>query len=57
VKTTERAFARGSAQLVLKTTLLLLYTIVARTHMYTHAAKVWDFSIVQGHFLSPRAKP
>ena len=30
-----------------------LYTIVARTHMYTSAAKVWDLSIVQGHFLSP----
>jgi hypothetical protein len=34
------------------------YTIVARTHMYTYAAKVWDLSIVQGfRFLSPRAKP
>ena len=25
------------------------------THMYTHAAKGWPLSIVQGHFLSPRA--
>jgi hypothetical protein len=32
-----------------------LSRIVARTH--THGAKVWDLSIVQGHFLSPRAKP
>jgi hypothetical protein len=23
-----------------------LYTIVARTHMYTYAAKVWNLSIV-----------
>jgi hypothetical protein len=34
-----------------------LYMIVARAHMYTYAAKFWDLSIVQGHFLSPRAKP
>jgi hypothetical protein len=27
-----------------------LDTIVARTHMYTYAAKVWDLSIVQGAF-------
>ena len=26
-----------------------LSTIVARTHMYTYAAKVWALSIVQGH--------
>jgi hypothetical protein len=25
-----------------------LSSIVARTHMYANAAKVWDFSIVQG---------
>jgi hypothetical protein len=25
-----------------------LYTIVARTHMYTYDAKVWDWFIVQG---------
>ena len=25
-----------------------LYTVVARTHMYTYAAKVWDLSIIQG---------
>jgi hypothetical protein len=30
-----------------------LDTMVARTHMCTYAAKVWDLSIV----LSPRAKP
>jgi hypothetical protein len=24
--------------------------IIARTHMYTYAAKVWDFSLVQGPF-------
>jgi hypothetical protein len=29
---------------------IFLYTIVARTHMYTHTATVWDFSIVQGPF-------
>jgi hypothetical protein len=29
-----------------------LDTIVARTHMYTYAAQVWDLSIVQTH-LSP----
>ena len=34
-----------------------LDTIVARSESYTYAAKVWDLSIVQGHFLSPRAKP
>jgi hypothetical protein len=27
-----------------------LDTTVARTHMYTHAAKVWDFPLVQGPF-------
>jgi hypothetical protein len=27
-----------------------LYTIVARTHMYTYATKVWDLFIVQGPF-------
>jgi hypothetical protein len=27
-----------------------LYTTVARTHMNTYAAKVWDLSIVQGPF-------
>jgi hypothetical protein len=27
-----------------------LDTIVARTHMYTCTAKVWDLSIVQGPF-------
>jgi hypothetical protein len=27
-----------------------LDTIVARTHMYTYDAKVWDLSIVQGPF-------
>jgi hypothetical protein len=27
-----------------------LSTIVARTHMYTYAAKVWDLSLVQGPF-------
>jgi hypothetical protein len=27
-----------------------LHPIVARTHMYTHAAKVWDLSNVQGLF-------
>ena len=31
--------------------------IVARTSMYTCAAKVWGLSLVQGPFLSPRAKP
>jgi hypothetical protein len=32
-----------------------LDTIVARTHAYTYAAKVWDLSIVQGAFpLAPR---
>jgi hypothetical protein len=30
--------------------------IVARTKGYTHAAKVWDSSIVEGPF-PPRAKP
>jgi hypothetical protein len=30
-----------------------LYTIVARTHMYTYAAHVWDLSIMcKGNFLS-----
>ena len=32
-----------------------LYTIVARTHMYTYAATVWDLTIVQDHFHSPRS--
>ena len=27
-----------------------LYTMVPRTHMYTHDANVWDLSIVQGPF-------
>jgi hypothetical protein len=27
-----------------------LYTMVARTHMYTYDANVWDLSIVQGAF-------
>jgi hypothetical protein len=27
-----------------------LSTIVARTHMYTHAANVWGLSLVQGPF-------
>jgi hypothetical protein len=32
-----------------------LYRAVARTHMYTYAAEVWDSSIVQGPFpLAPR---
>jgi hypothetical protein len=30
---------------------------VARTEGYTHDAKVWDLSIVQGPVSSPRAKP
>jgi hypothetical protein len=34
-----------------------LYTIVVRTGAYTYGAEVWDLSIIQGHFLSPRAKP
>jgi hypothetical protein len=29
---------------------IALDTVVARTHMYTYAAKVWDSSIVQGPF-------
>jgi hypothetical protein len=34
-----------------------LSRIVARTHMYTYAANVWDSSIVQGPFYCPpRAK-
>jgi hypothetical protein len=34
-----------------------LYTIVARTHVYTYAAKVWDSSIVQGAFsVAPRQR-
>jgi hypothetical protein len=33
-----------------------LSTIVARTHMYTYDANVWDFSIVQGPFSVARAK-
>jgi hypothetical protein len=32
-----------------------VYTIVARTHMNTYAAEVWDSSIVQGPFsVAPR---
>jgi hypothetical protein len=31
--------------------------IVARNHMYTHAANVWDLSIVQDHSLSPAPNP
>jgi hypothetical protein len=32
-----------------------LYTMVPRTEGYTHAAKVWDLSIVQGPFsVAPR---
>jgi hypothetical protein len=27
-----------------------LHTIVARTHMYTYDANVWDLSLVQGPF-------
>jgi hypothetical protein len=27
-----------------------LYTVVARTHMYTNDAEVWDLSIVRGPF-------
>jgi hypothetical protein len=34
-----------------------LFTIVARTGGYTHAASVWDTSLVQDQFLSPPAKP
>ena len=34
-----------------------LYKIVARTHMYTYAAQVWDSSLVQGPFLSPFVVP
>jgi hypothetical protein len=33
-----------------------LYTIVARTHTYTHAANVWALSIVQGPFSVARAQ-
>jgi hypothetical protein len=33
-----------------------LDAIVARTEGYTHAANVWDVSIAQAIFLSPRAK-
>jgi hypothetical protein len=33
-----------------------LNTIVARTHMYTYAASVWDFVSFKGHFLSRRAQ-
>jgi hypothetical protein len=29
---------------------IYLYTTVARTEGYTHAAKVWDLSLVQGLF-------
>jgi hypothetical protein len=31
--------------------------ILARSHMYTHAAKVGICPSFQGYFLSPRAKP
>jgi hypothetical protein len=34
-----------------------LDTIVARTKSFTYAANVWALSIIQGHFLSRRAKP
>jgi hypothetical protein len=35
-----------------------LDTMVARTHIYTYAAKVWDLSIVQGPFsVAPCPKP
>jgi hypothetical protein len=34
-----------------------LLTIVARTRMYTYAAKAWELSSFKGHFLSRRAKP
>jgi hypothetical protein len=49
-----RAVAHGA---VTRRPPISLYTIVARTHMYTCAANVWDLSIVQGHSLSPRAIP
>ena len=31
------------------------HTVVARAHMCTYAAKVWDLSVAsfKGHFLSP----
>jgi hypothetical protein len=34
-----------------------LTRFIARTEGYTYAASVWDLSLVQGQFLSPRAKP
>jgi hypothetical protein len=35
-----------------------LYTIAARTQMYTHDASVWDLSLVQGAFsVAPRQTP
>ena len=34
-----------------------LYTTVASTEGYTYDASFWYLSIVQGRFLSPRAKP
>jgi hypothetical protein len=34
-----------------------LCMIVARTHMFTSAAKVWDLSVVQGPVSVARAKP
>jgi hypothetical protein len=34
-----------------------LYTIVARTEGYTYAAKVWDFSLVQGAIFCRRPNP
>ena len=34
-----------------------LYTIVARTHMYTYAANVWDLCIVQVPFSRAVSNP
>ena len=34
-----------------------LYTIIARAHMYTYAAKVWDLFVVQGPFSAPLPNP
>jgi hypothetical protein len=42
---------------VLRRPPILLDTVVARSHMCTYAATVWDFCNVKDHFLSPRAKP
>ena len=33
-----------------------LYTVVARTHMFTYDARVWDLSIIRGPFSVARAK-